>query len=72
MALYAFALDARKEDQGIFMVRHGPEPEEVCAALLADPPHTFPVVCIHRWHTGLFFIQLAARPKWHELQEKRG
>ncbi len=36
MALFVFVLDVRKEDRGIFAVCHGPEPEEVYAALLAD------------------------------------
>ncbi len=59
MALFVFILDVRKEDGGVFAVRHGPEPEEIYAALLADPPPTFRAVRIYRRRTGLFIIQLA-------------
>ena len=47
MALFIFVLDVRKEDGGVFAVRHGPEPEEIYAALLADPPPTFRAVRIY-------------------------
>ncbi len=70
MALFVFVLDMCKEDGGVFAVRHGPEPEEINAALLADPPPTFRAVRIHRRRTGLFIIQLAGRPEWPELQDK--
>ena len=70
MALFVFVLDVHKEDGGVFAVRHGPEPEEVYAALLADPLPTFRAVCIHRQRTGLFIVQLASRPDWPELQYK--
>ncbi len=70
MALFMFVLDVRKEDGGVFAVRHGLEPEEIYAALLADPPPTFRAVRIHWRRTGLFIIQLAGRPDWSELQDK--
>ncbi len=70
MALFVFVLDVQKEDGGVFAVRHGPEPEEIYAALLADPPPTFRAVRIHRRRTGLFIVQLAGRPDWPELQDK--
>ncbi len=41
MVLFIFVLDVRKEDGGVFVVCHGPEPEEIYAALLADPLPTF-------------------------------
>ncbi len=59
MVLFVFVLDMRKEDGGVFAVRHGLEPEEIYAALLADPPPTFRAVRIYRRRTGLFIIQLA-------------
>ncbi len=59
MALFVFVLDVRKEDRGVFAVRHGPEPEEIYAALLAEPPPTFRVVQIYRRNMGLFIVQLA-------------
>ena len=70
MALFVFVLDVHKEDGGVFAVRHGPEPEEIYAVLLADPPPTFRAVRIHRRRTGLFIVQLAGRPDWPELQDK--
>ncbi len=70
MALFIFVLDVHKEDGGVFTVRHGLEPEEVHAALLAHPLPTFRAVHIHQQRTGLFFIQLASRPDWPELQDK--
>ncbi len=70
MALFVFMLDVRKEDGGVFAVCHGLEPEEIYAALLADPPPTFRAVRIYRQRTGLFIIQLAGRPDWPELQDK--
>ncbi len=48
MALFVFVLDMCKEDGGIFAVCHGPEPEEVYAASLADLPPTFRVVRIYQ------------------------
>ncbi len=48
MALFMFILDMRKEDGGVFAVHHGLEPEEIYAALLADPPPTFRAVRIYR------------------------
>ena len=44
MALFVFILDVRKEDGGVFAVRHGLEPEEIYVALLVDPPPTFRAV----------------------------
>ncbi len=44
MALFVFVLDLCKEDGGVFAVCHGPEPEEIYAALLADPLPTFQAV----------------------------
>ncbi len=70
MALFVFILDVHKEDRGVFAVCHGPEPEEIYAALLADPLPTFQAVRIYRRRTGLFIIQLAGRPDWPELQDK--
>ncbi len=70
MALFMFMLDVCKEDGGVFAVCHGPEPEEIYAALLADPLPTFRAVQIYRRRMGLFIIQLAGRPDWPELQDK--
>ena len=70
MALFIFVLDVHKEDVGVFAVHHGPEPEEIYAALLADLPPTFRAVRIYQRRTGLFIIQLAGRPDWPELQDK--
>ncbi len=70
MALFVFVLDMCKEDGGVFTVQHGPEPEEVYAALLADPLPTFRAVRIHQQRTSLYFVQLASRPDWSKLQDK--
>ncbi len=70
MALFVFVLDVHKEDRGVFAVCHGPEPYEVYAVLLVDPPPTFRAVCIYQWRTGLFVIQLSGHPDWPELQDK--
>ncbi len=70
MALFVFILDVRKEDGGVFAVRHGPEPEGVYVVLLADLPPTFRPVRIYQRRTGLFIVQLVGRPDWPELQDK--